>query len=44
MDNGVSWKMVWTDIAAYFGLKGIGPVSEGLSGEKWVMAQKEIWG
>jgi hypothetical protein len=43
-DNGLSWKMVWPDIAAYFGLAGVGPVSEGLSGEKWVMAQRETWG
>lgn len=45
-DRPVSFQMVWSDIAAFFGLKGIGPIleSEGLSGENWVMAQKEIWG
>ena len=46
VDNPVSWEMVWPGIAAYFGLKWTGPIqeSEGLSGEKWMRAQNEIWG
>ncbi|TVY82657.1 Short chain dehydrogenase sirQ [Lachnellula suecica] len=45
-DGPVSWEMVWSDIAAFFGLNGVGPIEQtvGLSGEKWVMAQKEMWG
>ena len=43
-DKGCSWAMVWPDIAAYFGLEGIGPVDgEGSSGEKWVMGKKSVW-
>lgn len=44
VDEGFSWEMIWPGIAAYFGLKGVGPVAKGeLSGEEWVKAQKPIW-
>jgi hypothetical protein len=44
VDEGLSWEMTWPGIAAYFGLKGVGPVAKGgLSGEEWVKAQKGKW-
>jgi hypothetical protein len=29
VDYPVSWEMVWPDIAAYFGLNGVGPLPSG---------------
>ncbi|GFP55947.1 short chain dehydrogenase sirQ [Trichoderma asperellum] len=44
VDAGTTWQDTWPGIAAYFGLKGVGPVAEGeLSGYKWVESQKEKW-
>lgn len=43
-DRGISWEMVWPGIAEYFGLEGVGPLEEGLTGEGWVRSQKENWG
>lgn len=44
VDEGLSWEMTWPGIAAYFGLKGVGPVAKGgLSGEAWVKTQKAKW-
>jgi hypothetical protein len=44
VDEGTTWKDTWPGIAAYFGLKGVGPAAEGqLSGYPWVESQKEKW-
>lgn len=45
VDFGVSWSMAWEGIAAYFGLKGVGPLESGQeeTGENWVKSQKEKW-
>ncbi|KAG0645390.1 Short chain dehydrogenase sirQ [Hyphodiscus hymeniophilus] len=44
-DEGVSWSMVWEGIAAYFGLKGVGPLESGQAntGESWVNSQRDHW-
>ncbi|EHK44809.1 hypothetical protein TRIATDRAFT_299659 [Trichoderma atroviride IMI 206040] len=44
VDAGTTWKDTWPGIAAYFGLKGVGPAAKGqLSGYPWVESQKEKW-
>jgi len=36
---------VWPDIAAYFGLNGVGPLPSGQkeTGEAWVKSRKDRW-
>ncbi|KAL6907298.1 hypothetical protein GGI43DRAFT_431350 [Trichoderma evansii] len=44
VDAGTTWQDTWPRIAAYFGLKGVGPAAKGeLSGQQWVESQKEKW-
>ncbi|KAL7919088.1 hypothetical protein ACQKWADRAFT_330032 [Trichoderma austrokoningii] len=44
IDEGTTWKDTWPGIAAYFGLKGMGPAAKGeLSGSPWVETQKDKW-
>ena len=47
--EGISWEIVWPEVCAYFGLKGMGPRDEVTDKEKlvgleWIMARKEQWG
>ncbi|KAK5109709.1 hypothetical protein LTR85_002287 [Meristemomyces frigidus] len=43
-DTSNSWEDVWPGIAAYFGLKGVGPLPEGqLAGEAWVRSESAEW-
>lgn len=44
VDEGTTWKDTWPGIAAYFGLKGVGPAVKGeLTGYPWVETQKDKW-
>lgn len=44
VDAGTTWQDTWHGIAAYFGLKGVGPTAKGeLSGQQWVESQKDKW-
>ncbi|KAK4545423.1 hypothetical protein LTR36_002773 [Oleoguttula mirabilis] len=43
-DVSNSWEAVWPGIAAYFGLKGVGPPPNGqLAGEPWVKSRSPVW-
>lgn len=46
-EDFTTWEILWPEVCAYFGLKGVGPgaAKEGkLNGVEWVMAQKDNWG
>lgn len=42
-DEVVTWEQIWNGLCGYFGLKGVGPGTQKLSGTAWVEAQKHKW-
>ena len=42
-DEVVRWETVWPEICSYFGLKGVGPQSDKVTGADWVRGKKTEW-